>query len=70
MLAGAGYPSPGDVHRVVTAPTRGMWDAMRLDRRGEDVALSADFEYENADRWAITPGTLEQVLDQLRPSNR
>ena len=43
---------------------------VQLDRHGEDVAMDFQFEYDNADRWAITPDNLEEIVNQFRPPHR
>lgn len=42
---------------------------IRLDRRGEDVDMDCEFEYHDAERWAITPHNHEEMVDQFRPDN-
>jgi hypothetical protein len=40
---------------------------LQFDAHGDDVEMNARFEYEDIDRWAITPSTMKQVIDEFRP---
>ncbi len=46
------------------SPTQRPWVAclLRIGRNGE---VGADFEYEDANRWAVTPRTLNQRIQEL-----
>jgi hypothetical protein len=40
---------------------------LQFDAQGDDVEMDARFEYDNIDRWDITPSTMKQVVEEFRP---
>ena len=50
-------------------PQKRKWvvAVLQFDAQGDDVEMDARFEYDNIDRWDITPSTMKQVVEEFRP---
>ena len=46
---------------------KGAWQTCLIQIRRPGPKLAIDFDYDDVDRWAITPATLEQRVEELRP---
>ena len=56
-----------DLREAMKEPSRNSWRAclIRIDQPSGN--LTADFEYDQPDKWLITPATVRQMAEQLRP---
>ncbi|MGQ4600446.1 hypothetical protein [Nocardia sp. R6R-6] len=43
------------------------WKACLIQVKRDDMSLNVEYEYDDADRWCITPDNYEQRIEELRP---
>lgn len=53
---------------TMTEDGKPAWKSCLIQIKRSEMDMAVDFEYEDADRWRIDPGNLEQMVETLRPS--
>ena len=56
-----------DLNKAMTKPGEPGWKSALFQIKRDDMELKAAFEYADASRWRVTPGNLEQRVEELRP---
>jgi hypothetical protein len=49
-------------------PARDVWQAAIVKIEKSSGSLSIDFEYDNPDKWLISPATVKRMAEALRPT--
>ncbi|TRW16771.1 hypothetical protein [Glacieibacterium frigidum] len=52
---------------AMAAAGKGEWKTCLVQIKRPGPKLTVDFDYEDVDRWAITPANLQQRVEELRP---
>ena len=58
-----------DLRAATAVDGQADWIACKLHVRRAGGKLSLDFEYEQPDRWKISPANLKQMSEALRPTD-
>lgn len=58
------------LHDTMTARGDAPWLQCLLEVSRHDDTVAVQFEYDDPERWAVTPDALAQVIDQARPGPR
>jgi len=53
--------------KVMQEPGKSPWKACLLRIENESGHISIDFEYDHPEKWLITPATVKQMAETLRP---
>lgn len=56
------------LRQATAKPGLAPWDACVVQIVKATGKISIDFEYEDAERWRIRPGTLTQIMARARPA--
>ncbi len=56
-----------DLKKAMAKPGEPDWKTCRIQIKRPDLKMHADFDYDDADRWSVTPANLEQRVEELRP---
>lgn len=69
--------TPGDARRVINllrdlqetmqADGKGAWRQCLVQLKREDMKINLAFEYDDPQRWKVTPGNLRETVEALRP---
>ena len=66
--AGVGFLEKMKEFRSATGtPGENEWKACLIQIKRADMSLNVEYEYDDADRWCITPDNYEQRIEELRP---
>ncbi|WP_194832442.1 hypothetical protein [Nocardia sp. XZ_19_369] len=67
-------PDGTDILRMMTelrsamaTPGEGDWKSCLIQIKRADMSLSVDLEYDDANRWRVTPDNFEEMVEELRP---
>lgn len=57
-----------ELHEVTEVDGKERWKQCLVQIRKKDGAIKLDFEYNDADRWSITPANRLEMRESLRPN--
>ncbi|MFF0493967.1 hypothetical protein ACFYTQ_33530 [Nocardia sp. NPDC004068] len=56
-----------ELRSVMSVPGKPDWKTCLLQIKRADMSLKVDFEYDDVDRWQVTPQNLREKVEELRP---
>jgi hypothetical protein len=57
-----------ELREAMKEPARDVWQAAIVKIEKSSGSLSIDFEYDNPDKWLISPATVKRMAEALRPT--
>jgi len=57
-----------ELREATKEPAKDVWQAAMVKIEKSSGSLSIDFEYDNPDKWLISPATVKRMAEALRPT--